>query len=348
MPQPEPAGVTQPPDVRDRVTRIVQLADLLTPWAIRAASTLGLPEAVAAGASSVTEIAAAASVNPQAAGKLLRFLARRDVFTETAPQEFALGPLGEVMAADLRFPLRVILDSAGVQSRFGQAAAGLADAVRSGDAAYPAVFGRSLWADLAADPTLGRAFDEFMAMSASRWVPALVAALDWGSVSHVADIGGGTGELLIELLRARPRLRGTLVELPGAAERASARLAAAGYAERVVVSPGSFFDPLPPGADLYLLAQVLHDWPDPEAELILRRCREAAGPAGRVLLVERVVDDQPEDTHTDMDLLMLVLFGAAERSRSDLARLAAAAGLRLGTVTPLVLGMSAVECEPDS
>ena len=323
------------------------MADLLTPWAIRAASTLGLPQAVAAGASSVTEIAAAVSVNPAAAGKLLRYLARHDVFTETSPGRFALGPLGQVMAADLRFPLRMMLDTTGMQSRFGQAAAGLADAVRSGDAAYPAVFGRSLWADLAADPVLGRAFDDLMTKSAIRWVPALLTARDWGQLTHVADIGGGTGELLIELLQAAPGLRGTLVELPDVAERAEARLAAAGLSERAVVAPGSFFESLPPGANLYVLAQVLHDWPDAEAELILRRCREAAGPAGRVLLVERVVDeDQPEDSHTDMDLLMLVLFGAAERSRSDLARLAAAAGLRLGALTPLGLGMSAVECEP--
>ena len=347
MAQAERTDVTQPPDGRDRVGRIIQMADLLTPWAVRAASTLGLPDAVAAGASSVTEIAVAASVNARAAGKLLRFLARRGVFTETAPDRFALGPLGQVMAADLRFPLRMILDTAGMQSRFGQASAGLADAVRSGRAAYPVVFGRSLWADLAADPVLGQAFDELMTMSASRWVPKLMAALDWGSVTHVADIGGGTGELLIELLRAWPRTRGTLVELPDVAERAVARLTAAGFSERAVVTPGSFFQPLPQGADLYVLAQILHDWPDPEAELILRRCREAAGPAGRVLLVERMVDnDQPEDTHMDMDLLMLVLFGATERSRSDLARLAGAVGLRLGTITPLGLGMFAVECEP--
>ena len=33
----------------------------------------------------------------------------------------------------------------------------------------------------------------------------------------------------------------------------------------------SFFDPLPAGADLYILKKILNDWPDREAKLILSR-----------------------------------------------------------------------------
>jgi hypothetical protein len=37
---------------------------------------------------------------------------------------------------------------------------------------------------------------------------------DWHSVRTVIDVGGGTGGLLAEVLRTRPSLRGTLVDLP--------------------------------------------------------------------------------------------------------------------------------------
>ncbi|MFI7017851.1 methyltransferase [Streptomyces sp. NPDC050164] len=72
-------------------------------------------------------------------------------------------------------------------------------------------------------------------------------------------------------MTARPGLRGTLLDLPEAAEEAGRALAAAGLGERASVRPGSFFDPLPAGADLYLLTWVLHDWNDDEALRILRR-----------------------------------------------------------------------------
>lgn len=87
-----------------------------------------------------------------------------------------------------------------------------------------------------------------------------------------------------------------------------------------------------------------HDWPDEQAMEILRRCAEAAGPAGRVVLVERVLDEQaPALEHVVMDLRMLVPFGSHERSAHEYAALAAATGLELRRVVPAGSGLSLVE-----
>jgi hypothetical protein len=167
-----------------------------------------------------------------------------------------------------------------------------------------------------------------------------------GSTS-VVDVGGGTGGLLAGLLLADDRLRGTLVELPAAAQRARDRFVMEGLSTRCSVVEGSFFDPLPPGEPLYVLAQVLHDWPDEQAATILRRWAEASPSDGRVILVERVLDEQtPSLEHLAMDLRMLVLFGSHERSGGEFAALAADAGLRLRRVTPAGSGLSLVELAP--
>ena len=84
--------------------------------------------------------------------------------------------------------------------------------------------------------------------------------------------------LVVEILRAQPTVRGTLVDLPPTAARSVEIFQVAGVAERVTAVGQSFFDPLPAGADLYLLKNVLGDWPDREAMAILRRCAEAAHP----------------------------------------------------------------------
>jgi hypothetical protein len=158
----------------------------------------------------------------------------------------------------------------------------------------------------------------------------------------VVDVGGGTGALLAEILRARPGVRGTLVDLPATVERAAATFRTAGVADRVTGVGRSFFDPLPTGADVYLLKNVLADWPDAEATALLSRCAEAARPAGRVVVLGGV-NDHPG---TGSDLLMLVLVGGKERTLAEFTDLASAAGLAVCAAGPLPSGRLAVECRP--
>ena len=64
-------------------------------------------------------------------------------------------------------------------------------------------------------------------------------------------------------------------------------------------------DPLPAGAYLYLLKNVLADWPDREALALLKRCAEAARPAGRLVVLSGVSPDA--ETAPSPELLMMVL-----------------------------------------
>lgn len=189
-------------------------------------------------------------------------------------------------------------------------------------------YGRSLWEDLAADATLSKSFDEMMAFNLSGVLDSVLSAYDWGSLEHVVDVGGGNGALLRALLTAHPTLRGTLVDLPEPAEAARDAFAAAGLADRVEVVPGSFFDPLPSGADAYLLSDVLHDWNDDDARAILRRCAEAAGGSGRIFVIGEYGPDG-ESPSTAMHMRMFVLVNGHERRVSEVVELAEETGLRL-------------------
>jgi hypothetical protein len=100
---------------------------------------------------------------------------------------------------------------------------------------------------------------------------------------------------------------------------------AAGVAGRAMAVGQSFFDPLPAGADLYLLRKVLNDWPDREATAILSRCAEAARPHGRVVVLSGVApDDAPRPLTIEM-----VLLGGKHRSVSEFRELAREAGLEM-------------------
>jgi hypothetical protein len=98
---------------------------------------------------------------------------------------------------------------------------------------------------------------------------------------------------------------------------------------------GDFFDQVPPGADAYILASILHDWPDEAAVRILRACRAAMPPDASLLVIEQILGEPDTDPlfSAESDIAMMVLLGGKERTREGFAALFGAAGLTLtGTV----------------
>jgi SAM-dependent methyltransferase len=174
--------------------------------------------------------------------------------------------------------------------------------------------------------------------------PEVLLNGDWDSVRTVVDVGGGTGSLLAEILRARPTVRGILVDLPSTVARSAETFRTAGVADRVTTVGQSFFDPLPSGADLYLLKNVLGDWPDREALVLLRRCAEAARPAGSLVILGGI---SPDDAGgPSPELLMLVLVGGKNRTLAEFRELARAAGLEVEAVGTQGSGRFVVESRP--
>ena len=66
-----------------------RMLDLATPWCLRVAATLRLPEHIAAGHAGVTDLAAAAGCDADALHAVLGHLVSQGVFTEESPGRFA-------------------------------------------------------------------------------------------------------------------------------------------------------------------------------------------------------------------------------------------------------------------
>ncbi|MEV0275026.1 methyltransferase [Streptomyces sp. NPDC050610] len=312
-------------------SRLMDMAELTTPMAIRVAATLRVADHILAGATHVDAIAERAEADPGGLIRVLRHLAAVGVLRATDPGCFELTAIGRELREQGPGDPRSWLDVTTASSRADLALVGLLDAVRIGKPVSA-----QDWGDLDRDVELSDSFDDQMAVGAAAKAPALIEGYDWSTVEHVVDVGGGNGTLLAELLRARPGLRGTVVDRPHPVEGAERRLAAEGLADRAESRAQSFFDALPTGGTVYLLSGVLHDWPDPDAARILSRCAEAAGASGRVLVMESLVEpDDMRPSTTGMDLMLLVVTGGRARSAEDLTALAATAGLALESSSAL-------------
>ena len=317
------------------------LSDLATPWCVHVAATLRIADHIAEGKTEIGPLAAAAGADRDSLHRVLRHLVSKGLFLEPAPGRFALNELARGLLGESG---RLGLDLEAFGGRMAYAWGSLLSAVRTGKPAYHEVFGRGFWEDLEAHPAIAERFDALMGL-AGHGVPdwrVLVDPAGWESVHTVVDVGGGTGALLAEILRARPDVRGTLVELAGPVARSGEVFQAAGVANRVAAVAQSFFDPLPVGRDLYVLKSVLGNWPDREATAILRRCAEAAHPSGRVV----VFTGAGPGEEASPELLMMVLVGGRERTLEEFKQIARAAGLEVTAVGRQASRRVIVECRP--
>jgi hypothetical protein len=84
---------------------------------------------------------------------------------------------------------------------------------------------------------------------------------------------------------------------------------------------------VPAGRVAHVLARLLYDRPDAEATAILRACRWSMAPGARRWIVEEMV--VPGDAYARaklLDLLILCMFGAQERTEGECRALLAATG----------------------
>lgn len=321
------------------------LTDLVTPMALRVAATLRIADLIGDGTAGIEMLAERSGTDADALARLLRHLVARGVFAEPAPGTFSAAGPARFLRSDHPAGMHTSLDLDGFGGRMDLAFTGLLHSVRTGEPAWETVFGKPFWPYLAGEPGLGAAFDATMA-AGPEYTADAATGYDWATATHVVDVGGGVGALLAEILRRNPALRGTLVDLPDTVRRGREYLTERGVADRCQFAGQSFFDPLPAGGDVYVLGHVLHDWPDPQAAAILRRCAEAAGDRGRVVVIEGPdTDDRDPASFTEMNLRMLVLVGGRQRTPDDHRTLAGAAGLRVTDLHTTPLGHTVVEYE---
>jgi len=317
------------------------LSDLCTPWCIRVVATLGIAENIAAGTTEIDRLAVATGCDADALRAVLAHLVTKGVFQEDGPGRFALN---DTAIALLDPMTRIGLDLEGIGGRMAHAWGTLLTYVLTGAPAYAERFGRPFWEDLDANPKIAASFDALIGpVGHGTPNPAFDITGGWEPVRTVVDVGGGTGAMLAEILRTRPAIHGTLADLPRTVARSGETFTAAGVADRATIAGQSFFDPLPAGADLYLLRGVLNDWPDREATAILRRCADAARPAGRVVILKSVVPDEgPRPLAIEM-----VLVGGKRRTVDQFQELARDAGLVV-TSAGQQSGYFVVECRPST
>ncbi|MFI1824861.1 methyltransferase [Streptomyces sp. NPDC020412] len=324
---------------------VAQAVGFLYPAALRAAAAAGVADHLVDGPRTPAELAAATGKDAGALHRVLRLLSTRGLFAEDDRGRFRLTPAGDALRSDAPVSARsavLMLTDPTMWRPAGEMSRCLTD----GGSAFDAIFGMPFFDHFARDAATAAVFHAGMASMSDAENAPIAAAYDFPDGARVVDVGGGYGGLLGEVLAAGPTLHGVLYDR--AHVLAGHRLATppphgADPQGRWETVEGDFFAAVPTG-DVLMLKRILHDWDDEQCVTVLRHCRAALSPGGRVLVIDAVIPPGNEPHQgKDLDLMMMASLTGRERTEADFAALLARAGLRLHRVHPTPTVLSIVE-----
>lgn len=314
--------------------------------ALYAVTQRGVPDLLAEGPRTPEEVAAKVGGHPTALLQVLRALAAAGIFTHGGDGRFGLTPVGETLVTGHPTAARDLVLTLGGPA-FWSALGAMPQVLETGKTGIEIALGTSFFDYLRQHPDEEAVFNRTM-IAVHGGEPAAVAeAYDFSGIDKVVDVGGGIGTMLVTLLQRHPHLTGVLFDAPSVAEAAKDTIAAAGLEGRCERVGGDFFASVPAGGDAYVLSHIIHDWPVDACHTILRNCREAMNPGGRILIVEMVLPPGAEPHPGKiLDVVMLAVPGGRERTADEYGELLAPVGLRVERVVPTASPVSVVEAVP--
>ncbi len=319
---------------------------ILAAWtsqAITVAAQLGVADALADEPMSIEELAARVGADADALRRLLRALIGKGIFRQRRDGHYELNSLAATLRSDAPISMTWAAQFYGSREQRERWTL-MVDSIRSGSTVVPALRGKASFDYFVGNPELADLFNQTMTSVSELTDATVVAGYDFSAYPTIVDVGGGPGPLLAAILAGAPASRGVLYDLPGVVADAPSLLREHNVADRVHIAEGSFFDRIPAGGDVYILKNIIHDWPDEKAAQILRNVRAAAGPRATVLLVEFVIPRHDRDFPGKwVDLEMLLNLGARERTADEYRDLLSGAGFEMTRVVHTASPLSVVE-----
>jgi len=310
--------------------------------ALFVATKLGVADILADGEKHIDEISRMAGAHSPSLYRVLRSLASLGVFTETQTRTFANTALSAVLRSNVPGSMRNSMIFMGEPWHYN-VWANMLHSARTGGPAWEETHGVEVFYWFAKNPEASEIFNGCMSELSAGAAPAIVAAYDFSGIDTLADIAGGHGFLLSQILKANPNMKGILFDMEHVVAGAGETLRAFGVEDRVETVSGDFFTEVPE-ADAYIMKHIIHDWDDERAVKILQTIHRAMKPEGKLLLSEMVIPEGNGPHPGKMlDLEMLTSAGGVERTEAEYADLFERSGFRLSRIVPTMSPHSVIE-----
>lgn len=308
-------------------------------------ATIGIPDLLADHPQSAEELANETKMHAPFLYRVLRALAGAGIFRLNSENKFQNTPLSDVLRGDAPNSIRDFAIMLG-RERMWNTWGALPKSVASGTTAQRLIYGQETFDYFQQNPDEAEIFNRAMTANTNRSIPAILDAYDFSNINTLIDVGGGEGILLAKILKAYPKMRGVLFELPSVVETSDKTFLKEGVKERVELVPGDFLKQAPPEGDAYILKFVIHDWNDEYSKLILKNVAAVMHRESKLLLLESIMPEGNEPSFAKLrDLQMMLGPGGMERTENEYQVLLNEAGLRITKIHPTRSFLDIIEVE---
>ncbi|KAL7625746.1 hypothetical protein AAE478_004969 [Parahypoxylon ruwenzoriense] len=288
---------------------------------------------------SVKDIAAAAKMDEDRLGHIMKLLASQRCFQEVEEDVFEHTSLSAFVArnkdveATLAFQADEMFEASSLTATSIQKAPYISDAAHS---AFTTRFGTSPYQWYAANPERGARFASAMAglVQMNRDTTELRDRFPWASLGNktVVDVGGGSGHISIYLATQFPNLEFIVQDVnPGMLAQGPKRPEYKAVEKRVSFMQYDFLQPQPVAdAGLFFLRQVIHNYNDEVSVKILKSfvpAMEKCAPGTGLLINDMILpppNTEPkalEHHLRQIDIAMLNGYAAKQRTLKEFAQL---------------------------
>lgn len=317
------------------------MAQMVFTRSLSVAAELGIADQVANGAESIEILSKNLKVDREALGRLIRVLASQGIF------RFDNGIVGntevsEYLRSDVPGSQRNFARMMGSQWMW-KVFNNLEHSVTTGGSAFGEAF---LGSDnlfvyfQQVNPEAGKVFSQAMSGFSYAFDAPLVSSYDFSEFNSITDLGGAEGRLLKMIKDKHPDVKATLFELPHAVAQAQK----SDTKQQLEFVTGDFQQAIRPESDCFIIKYCLHNWNDSDTVKILKNIKNSMRDDSKLLIMDMLItEDDSQVFEKSLDIVMLLLLGAKERTREEFAALLDEAGLRLNRVIDTPCPLSILE-----
>jgi len=282
----------------------------------------------------ITELSNKTQCEQSALARLMRVLVMNDFFV-LDNNKYSITALGETLSKDHANSLRPLFlhDD---ETRWN-ALGNLGYCIKTGRPSFDQLYNEDYFSCLSKNKELSERFNQAMHIISNTEEDIIAKEVEFNGI--IADIGGGTGQLINKVLdkHSSSVKHSYLFDLP--------EVPAEFDFDNCEKISGSFFDSFNITADVYILKRIIHDWDDDKAVQVLKNVVATMPNDAKLLIFEGVIDDSENSKFlSTIDLLLLSIIGGKERTYQEFEDILKAADLKIDNYSKLTSTLSLLEC----
>lgn len=282
----------------------------------------------------IQELSLKTGCNADALYRLMRVLSLNGFFKISNDYELTITNTGEILCIHHSESLRPFLLHED-ETRWNSLG-NLSYSIRTGLPSFDKLYNDDYFSFLKKNKQLSNQFNEAMHIISNNENNAIAQLINFDGI--IADIGGGTGQLINTILKNNNKIECCyLLDLP--------EVDAIFEYQNCEKIHGSFFEHFTIHADTYILKRVLHDWDNDKAIDILKNLKRTMPTNSKLLIFEGIIDKTQDSKFlSSIDLLLLSIFGGKERTIKEFELILDLAGFKLLNNKKLTESLSMLEC----